>query len=143
MYFHGNAEDLSSAEHQMCQISNYLGVAVIALEYPSYGLYRGNGNASEAKVKEDAEYLYKFLLSDANLAESDILVFGRSMGSGPACWLAGNYNPGALMIMSGYTSIKGMAKEVVGFLKVFISERFDNYKQIAKAKCPTWILHGR
>jgi len=70
--------------------------------------------------------VYKFVQQDAGLSEENILVFGRSMGSGPASWLAGSYNPGALMLMSGYTSIKNVARDAVGWLRVFVAERFDN-----------------
>jgi hypothetical protein len=35
-----------------------------------------------------------------------LLVFGRSIGSGPACYLASMRKPKALILMSPYTSIK-------------------------------------
>ena len=64
------------------------------------------------------------------------------MGSGPACWLAANYNPSALMVMSGYTSIKNVAKSAVGFLAFLVKERFVNADMVKLATCPTFILHG-
>ena len=127
LYFHGNAEDIHIAHNQMYMISNYLNVSVLGMEYPGYGLYKDNGGASEAKIKEDAEYIYHYCLQNiANLKEEDILIFGRSMGSGPACWLAGKFNPGALMIMSGYASIRRVAGDLVGWLSFIIKEQFDN-----------------
>jgi hypothetical protein len=90
----------------MYSISNYLNVSVLGMEYPGYGLYLNNGSACETKIKEDAEYVYHYCLQEIpNLKEEDILIFGRSMGGGPACWLAGNFKPGALMLMSAYASI--------------------------------------
>lgn len=50
------------------------------------------------------------------------------MGSGPVTWLAANYNPGALVIMSGYTSIRNVAGDVVGVLRYLVAEQFDNIK---------------
>ena len=108
----------------MRAISNYCQVSILGMEYPGYGLYEGNGTPSEEKIKEDAEYVYKFCLHDMGIQEKDILVFGRSMGSGPASWIAGTFNPGALMLMSAYTSIKAVAKDQVGFLRIFVAERF-------------------
>jgi len=143
IYFHGNAEDLTLAEQQMQSISSYCNISVIGLEYPGYGIYEGNGGPNEEKLKEDAEYIYKFCIYDMGIKESDIIVFGRSMGSGPAAWLAGTFSPGALGIMSGYTSIRRVARDQVGFLRIFLAERFDNINQVAKATCPTFILHGR
>lgn len=42
----------------MYAVSNYLNVSVLGIEYPGYGLYTDNGSANEAKLKEDAEYVY-------------------------------------------------------------------------------------
>lgn len=89
IYFHGNAEDLTLAEQQMKSISNYCNLSVLGIEYPGYGIYEGNGGPCEEKIKEDAEYVYKFCIHDMGIKEKDIIVFGRSMGSGPAAWLAG------------------------------------------------------
>ena len=100
------------------------------MEYPGYGLYLQNGSASEQKIKQDAEYVYKFILQDCGLNEEDIIVFGRSMGSGPASFLAGNFNPGALCLMSAYTSVRAVAGDVVGFLRFLVSERFNNLEMI-------------
>ena len=59
------------------------------------------------------------------IQEKDIIVFGRSMGGGPAAFLAGNFNPGALGLMSTYTSVKAAASsQVGGFLAFFLKERF-------------------
>lgn len=62
IYFHGNAEDLTSSFKKLRAISLYLNVNVLGVEYPGYGIYENNGSASEAKIKEDAEYVYKYVL---------------------------------------------------------------------------------
>lgn len=64
------------------------------------------------------------------------------MGSGPAAFLAGNFNPGALCLMSAYTSIRAVAGDAVGILRILVSERFNNLDMVKKAQCPTFILHG-
>ena len=126
IYFHGNAECLTLAEGQMQSIANYCNVSVLGMEYPGYGQYEGNGSASADKLTEDAEYVYKFVLHDMGIKESDIIVFGRSMGSGPACFLAGTFKPRALCVMSGYQSVKRVAADQVGWLRIFVAERFEN-----------------
>ena len=79
-----------------------------------------------------------------DIDEKDIIVFGRSMGGGPAAWLAGTFKPSALCLMSAYTSVGRVATDHVGgFLAFFLKERFDNINQVARARCPTFILHGR
>lgn len=44
------------------------------------------------------------------------------MGGGPASWLAGNFNPGALMLMSAYASIRAVAGDIVGLLRFLVKE---------------------
>ena len=64
------------------------------------------------------------------------------MGSGPATYLAANFNPGALILMSPYTSIKNVVKSKVGWLSFLVAEHFDNIKLMSKVECPTFIVHG-
>lgn len=143
LYFHGNAEDLAIAEQQMQYISNHCNINVLGMEYPGYGLYTGNGEASAQKIQQDAEYVYKYIIQECGILEEDIVVFGRSMGSGPASYLAGNFNPAALCLMSAYTSVKAVAGDVVGWLSFLVSQRFNNLEMVKKATCPTFILHGK
>lgn len=51
----------------MKAIGNYCNVSVLGMEYPGYGIYQHNGTANEEKIKEDAEYIYKFCLHDMGI----------------------------------------------------------------------------
>ena len=68
------------------------------------------------------------------------------MGSGPSTHLASLYNVSSLLLMSPYTSIKDVAKSLIGSLSFlimpFVLERFRNIETIANAKCPVFLLHG-
>jgi len=48
------------------------------------------------------------------------------MGSGPACMLAAKYQPRGLMLISAFTSLKGVAANMVGVLSSLVSDRFKN-----------------
>jgi hypothetical protein len=39
-----------------------------------------------------------------NYLEKDIIILGRSIGSGPACYLSSKRNPGALALISAFAS---------------------------------------
>lgn len=41
---------------------------------------------------------------------------GRSMGSGPACFLAEKFSPMGLVLISPYTSIRRVAEHYIGIL---------------------------
>ena len=92
------------------------------MEYPGYGVYEDPEGTSEEKILKDSELVYNFLRDAGKLEEKDILLFGRSLGSGPATHLAAKYDPGALMLMSPYTSIKSVATTKVGVLSALLAE---------------------
>ena len=50
------------------------------------------------------------------LKHSDIILFGRSLGSGPAIELAAHVNPCALLLMTAYLSIREVVKNLAGTL---------------------------
>ena len=69
---------------------------------------------------------------------------GRSIGSGPATYLAANYEVGALVLISPFTSIRAVVKHFVGNLFSYIvKERFENILNMNKIKCPIHIIHGK
>jgi pimeloyl-ACP methyl ester carboxylesterase len=141
IYFHGNAEDLGRTKCFMKMIQAKLDVHIIVVEYPGYGVYEGDVN--EDKVFSDAKRVIEFVKNVLFWNTKDVIVMGRSIGSGPACYLASTYKIGALVLISPYTSIRGVVKYMFGRLSQYlIKERFRNYEMMGKVKCPTFILHG-
>ena len=78
----------------------------------------------------------------AKLEESDIIVMGRSLGSGPASHLAAKYSPSGLVLLSPLTSIKSVAAENVGFFSALLAQQFDNLSKMHQVSCRTLIIHG-
>ena len=83
---------------------------VIAVEYPGYGVYV-NDSPSAEKIIADSEIVYKFILEKLRWKESDIIICGRSIGSGPACYISSKYKPASLVLISPHTSIRGIVKD--------------------------------
>ena len=145
IYYHGNAEDIGLAFDLLYQFGNEMKMHVLAVEYPGYGLYK-TSKPNEQQMKEDAELIFEYLTKVIGVREHDIILFGRSMGSGPATYLSSKYNACALLLMSPYTSIKDVARSLLGwmsFLSVIVYERFRNIDLIKDAKCPAFFLHGQ
>lgn len=95
---------------------------MMAVEYPGYGIYEDREGPTEDKIYRDAELVYNFVQWIAGLREKDIIVLGRSLGSGPATHIASKFEPGGLILMSPYTSIKSVATNKVGFLSFLLAE---------------------
>lgn len=145
IYFHGNAEDIGLAFDLLYLFGQRMEMHVLAVEYPGYGLYKTQ-KPNEEFIKQDAEMIYEYLTKCVGIREKDIILFGRSMGSGPTSHLASIKNPYALLLMSPYTSIKEAAKSLLGwasFLSMIVYEKFRNIDTIKRARCPVFFLHGQ
>lgn len=119
LFFHGNAEDLGISYEMLDHMRSALKINVLAVEYPGYGVYVdevGDAGPSEEKILADADTVYNFVQKMTFLRQKDIILLGRSLGSGAATHLASKYNPGGLILMSPFTSIKCVAQNKVGWL---------------------------
>lgn len=144
IYFHGNAEDIGLAFDLLYMFGTEMNAHVMAIEYPGYGLYKVGG-PDERKMREDCEAVYDYLTCVVGVKESDIIVFGRSMGSGPTSYLSSLKQCKCILLMSAFMSIKDAAKYLFGwgsFMSWMVFERFRNIDYIANAKCPCFIMHG-
>ena len=111
------------------------------MEYPGYSVYFGEPNAQT--ICEDAEILFDYLTLEMGILPQNILLFGRSIGSGPATYLASHRDPGCLLLMSPISSIRAVAKEVAGNISKLIADRFKNIEEVKKVRCPSYFIHGK
>jgi len=111
------------------------------MEYPGYGLYKAVPDAQT--LLDDALTLYDYTITKFGMRESDVLIFGRSIGSSPSCYIASKRNPAGVILMSPFTSIKQVAKDLVGrFLALAVAERFRNVDLAKEIQSPMFIVHG-
>ena len=127
IYFHANYEDLGFTHHICSAIRKSLRMNVLSVEYPGYGMYKSDVECSSEAIQKDADQIYKFLTEIMNIEESNIIVMGRCVGSGPAVYLASKYNPASLILVSPFKSIKEAVKSIFNkmgwFLEKFVKER--------------------
>ena len=87
--------------------------------------------------------MYDYLSLVLGVPEENIILFGRSIGSGPATLVAARREPCALLLMSPFKSIRDIIKEQAGsVLQYVVSDRFRNIDQMPNVKCPTFFVHG-
>jgi hypothetical protein len=88
--------------------------------------YRGYGsstyiNPDETTIDEDAEASLDYLLRDRMIPPDKVLVLGRSIGSGPATYIAlNNQGLGGLILESPFSSIDDAAAGFWYFRRVGI-----------------------
>jgi fermentation-respiration switch protein FrsA (DUF1100 family) len=128
----------------LLKFSLNLNCSVIAMEYPGYGIYKTEESDAE-KIMLNAHLVFQYLTKVLKYKLSDIILIGRSMGSGPACTLAAKYKDiPALILISPFTSLKNAVKSLLGsFPSLLVKERFDNLTKIKQVACPTLLIHGQ
>lgn len=142
LHLHGNADSAFSAG-QLANVQRLAaqGLAVLAFDYRGFG--PSPGTPSEAGLYEDAEAAWRWLISQGVPPER-IIIWGHSLGSGPATYLATVHRAAALVLFGAYTSITDRGAELYPWLPVswVSSIRFDSLRRIPDVKAPVLVAHG-
>ena len=141
LMFHGNAEDIFGARCMGETLVQKLHMNVIIVEYPGYSIYFSEPSADE--IINNTTIVYDFIKNKLKIDDKNIFIFGRSIGTSPAIYLASKRKPNALITISAFTSIKAVADNLVGFLKIFVKERMTSIDYIKKVTCPIIFIHGQ
>lgn len=114
------------------------------LEYPGYGISNTGGTPSENSVARDAEIVFDFITTELGWDASAVIPFGRSIGTGPASRLAASRPAGGCVLVSPYTSIRGMVGALVSeYLTWLVSDRFVTVEEVAMPGYPDLLIfHG-
>jgi len=142
LFSHGNAEDLGMMYNRMKEMARVLGVNVMAYDYTGYGM--SSGEPSEEMCYRNIEVAYKYLREDRNIAASHIVLYGRSLGSGPSVHLArktamANESVAGLILHSPFLSIYRIVMDC-GFN--LVGDMFKNSTNAKDVICPVLIIHG-
>ncbi|HSX20634.1 MAG TPA: alpha/beta hydrolase [Gammaproteobacteria bacterium] len=135
IYSHGNAEDLGTI-YSTLQSFNAMHLSVIGYDYAGYG--SSDGKASEKATYADIQAVYDYLIKQHNVQPDHIILFGRSLGTGPSVELAAKQPVGGLILESGFTS----AYRVVTHYPVFMFDKYNNISKLQKIHVPILFIHG-
>ncbi|EAS02602.2 hydrolase of the alpha/beta superfamily protein (macronuclear) [Tetrahymena thermophila SB210] len=142
VYFHGNAEDIGLSYQFLFSMQMILKMNIIAVEYPGYGIYKSRKTTAEC-IKSDSLTAYNYILKRFKTREQNITILGRSIGSGPASYVASKQTPKALVLISAYISIKHLiGHHICNCISFFISERFNNIECMNSVSSPVLLIHG-
>jgi hypothetical protein len=140
LYLHGNAADIGHRAYRLGPFQR-LGWGVLLLEYRGFG---GNpGRPSEAGLVIDAHAGLAALV-EMGFPLSAIVVWGESLGTGPAVQLAVEHQVGAVMLESPFTSIADIARLRYRLFPVdwLLLDRFDSLRRISNLRAPVLVMHG-
>jgi pimeloyl-ACP methyl ester carboxylesterase len=139
LYFHGNAGDLSGWGQLASQFLEH-GHSVLMPDYRGFG--KSRGQLSEAALHADARLMLEHLLKDHPLEE--IVVYGRSIGTGIAVPLAEGLPVKALVLETPFTRLAHVARVHYPWLPAdrLLHYRFLSDEAIGRVRAPVWIIHG-
>lgn len=118
-----------------------LGYDIFMINYRGFGKSEGS-ISSEKQFNEDMQTVYNDLKK--KYRESEIVIFGYSLGSGPAAELAANNRPKMLILQAPYYSLTEMATRQIPYLPVSLLSKykFETCKSVQRVKSPIALIHG-
>ena len=140
LYFHGNAGSLENRIHKLNHFKN-MNVNFLIIAWRGFS---GNkGKPTEEGLYEDGKSSIRWLL-DKGINESDIIVYGESLGTGVATHLSQNRDFAGLILETPFTSMVDAAKNFYPYIPVnlLLKDKFDNKKKIKNVNSPILIMHG-
>jgi len=134
IYFGGNAEDVS------------LNLPIFSAAFPEHALYllhyRGygssSGNPSEQAIQQDALALFDKVYAE----HSNIVIIGRSLGSGVAVRLASLRPASRLVLITPFDSLQAVAAHHFFYMPVrwLLLDKYESWRYVPQITVPTLIL---
>ena len=137
---HGNGGNLSDRVEKI-KLFHSAGAAQLWVDWRGYG--ESAGSPSEAGLYRDAQAAWNWLTVAKSIPASRIVLYGESLGCGPAVEMALRQKAAGLIVDSGFTSVPDMARLILPwFPRRLIKTRFDNLAKLPRVKIPTLFLHS-
>jgi fermentation-respiration switch protein FrsA (DUF1100 family) len=132
---HGNSEDLGD-DRVWYEDLRTAGFSVMAYDYEGYGT--SEGKPSEKRTYQDESAAYSYLVTELKTPSNRVIAFGKSLGTGPAVYIAAKKPVAGLILQSPFTS----TFRVFTRMAILPIDKFPNYKTIPDVHCPVLIIHG-
>jgi fermentation-respiration switch protein FrsA (DUF1100 family) len=133
--FHGNGDDLGYCWARIEGL-NLNGFAVLAVDYPGYGLT--GGLASEDGLYASADAAYRYATTALGWSPQKIVPYGISLGGAGAVWIASRQPTGGLILESPFAS--AYAVVLPGWH--FVGDQMPNLERMKTVRCPVFVIHG-
>lgn len=139
LYFHGNHTNINRyAKH--AQNFTSLGYDVWMCDYPTFG--KTTGKLTEDILYKEADAFYA--LAKQQYHDSNIVIYGKSFGTGVASYLASKTNTNQLILETPYNSFVDVARQW-GFMypcQWIVKYKLPSNEFVSKTKQPITIFHG-
>jgi pimeloyl-ACP methyl ester carboxylesterase len=134
VYFGGNSEDVSHSVPLIAEA--FPGTAIYAIHYRGYG--GSAGSPTEADLVADGVALYDTVVK----RHPDVIVIGRSLGTGVAIQVAARREPRHLVLVTPYDSIADVAAGRYPAFPVrwIVQDRYESWRIAPSIRTPTLVI---
>lgn len=140
LWFYGNMETVSGLASVFREFRPP-GVGLLVLDYRGYG--QSGGTPTEEGLYRDAEAAWALLSERADIDSTRIAVYGRSLGSAVALYVATEHRVRAVVLDSPFSSAKEMADRHYGIVpSALLRLRLDNLERAGRLEVPLLVIHG-
>lgn len=139
IYFHGNTGNLKTWSAVASEVLSY-GFDLIIYDYRGYG--KSEGIRSEENLHHDAKVVYDF--ARKRYTPNQIVLYGRSLGTGIAVNLASRVMAKKLILETPYFSMQEVGQYHFPFLPIknLLRYTLNSYQWIGNIDYPIYIFHG-
>jgi fermentation-respiration switch protein FrsA (DUF1100 family) len=139
LFLPGNGDVLATRVARLRAVTED-GTGLLALSFRGYG--GSTGHPTETGLRLDVAAAYGF--AAARYAAERIVVWGFSLGTGPAVALAAERPIGKLVLEAPYTSTVDVAAAILPFVPVraLMKDQFRSDERIGRVTVPLMVMHG-
>ena len=139
LYFHGNRDNINRYAN-FAKIFTDKGYEVWMPDYPGFG--KSTGSITEELIDKEATEVYK--LAHSKMGADSIIIYGKSLGTGPASYLASRQKCKRLILETPYFSIPSLFGSYAPIYPTDWMSRFKfpNGEYLKDVKEPITIFHG-
>ena len=137
VYFHGNKDNLKRWGKEVQPLLKFR-YDVFVMDYRGYG--KSIGKRTEKAMYDDALMFYEYV--NQRFEENKILLYGRSLGSVFATYVAGTKQPSKLILETPFYSMESVVKSKIPFLptSLILNFQFRTYQFTKTVESPTLVL---
>ncbi|MFM9970810.1 MAG: alpha/beta hydrolase [Burkholderiales bacterium] len=137
VYYGGNAEEVSG---QLDEAGRFAGYSLLAVNYRGYG--GSGGEPSESALFADALKVFDYALSRGDVDGRNMVIMGRSLGTGVAVHVAARREVRAVLLVSPYDSMIEVGRSHHPYLPVslLLRHRFEAISDAPRIKAPLLAL---
>ncbi|MCF8030121.1 MAG: alpha/beta hydrolase [Desulfohalobiaceae bacterium] len=144
LFCHGNASTVSDPSYlRFLQLVHDIGLSALIFDYRGFG--RSSGSPSEEGTYRDAEAVWEHLRAERDFSARDIVIWGKSLGGGPAAYLATRHpDCRTLVLESTFTSVPEVAQRLIPFLPAsrIIHHEYPVARYVRQIGCPVLVMHS-